>query len=219
MLSSSASVIVMEFSLGGICVFKRWIRKERAAVMKFVTATPANLHLPIWGLYMMTCQETMRRYEQPHVTPKAGLLLSLALIDMTDGKTPDSKRSFKGSFKRRFEKLRTTLGGFPSPLTASTSHQPSALGQENPGKEIHSVPHAVVVSGVQLVNPGDGASAVTSRQGISRVSFPRQTAHSRMQIIAPHPRYRDRSNPQVQIHLSLQWFRVNKLPNTCDSSD
>ena len=138
---------------------------------------------------------------------------------MTDGKTPDSKRSFKGSFKRRFEKLRTTLGGSPTPLTASTSPEPSALGQENPGKEIRSVPHAVGVSGVQLVNPGDGASAVTSRQGISRVSFATQTAHSRMQIIVPQPRYRDRSHPQFQVHQSLQWFRVNKLPNTCDSSD
>lgn len=190
MLSSS-----VEFYLGGIC----------------------NLHLPIWG----TCQETTRRYEQPHVTLKAGLLLSLALIDMTDGKTPDSKRPFKGSFKRRFEKLRTTLGGSPSQLTASTSPEPSALGQENPSKEIHSAPHAVVVSGVQSVNPGNGASAVTSRQGISRVSFTRQTAaaHSRMQIIAPHSRYRDRSNPQVQVHPSLQWFRVNKFQNVCDSSD
>jgi len=134
---------------------------------------------------------------------------------MTDGKTLTSKRSFKGFFKSRFERLRTAS---PSPLT--TSPEPSALGQENSGKEMHSVPHAIVVSGVQLVNPGNGGSAVTSQQGISRVSFPRQTAHSRMQIIAPQPRYRDRSNlPQVQAHPSRQSFRVSKLQNMCDSSD
>jgi hypothetical protein len=144
-------------------------------------------------------------------------LVSLALIDMTDGKTPTSKRSFKGFFKSR---LRTALGGSPSLSTPSTSPEPSALGQENPGEEMHSVPPAIVVSGVQLVKHGNSASAVTSRQGISRISFPRQTAHSRMQIIAPQPRYRDRSNlPQVQAHPSLQCFRVNKLQNLCDSSD
>ena len=91
------------------------------------------------------------------------------------------------------------LCGSPSP---STSPEPSALGQENPGTEMHSIPHAIIVSGAQLVNSGD--NAVTSRQGIFRVSFPRKTAHSRMQIIAPQPRYRDRSNlPQVQAPLSL----------------
>jgi len=137
---------------------------------------------------------------------------------MTDGKTPTSKRSFKGLFKSRFERLRSAS---PGPLTPSTtSPEPSALGQDNPCKEIHLAPHAIVVSGVQLVNPGNGASAVTSRQGISRVSFPRQIAHSRMQIIPPQPRHRDRSNlPRVQAHPPLQWFRVNKLQNTCDSSD
>ena len=136
---------------------------------------------------------------------------------MTDGKKLTSKRPFKGFFNSRFERLRTAS---PSPLTPSTSSEPSALGQENPSKEMHSIPHAIVVSGAQLVNSGNGASAVTSRQGISRVSFPRQTAHSRMQIIAPQARYRDRSNlPQVQTHSSLQWFRVHKLQNMCDSSD
>ena len=147
--------------------------------MEFVAATPAFL---FGALHDRTCQEATRRYEQPQVTPKAGPLLSLALIDMTDGNTPTSKRSFKGFFKSRFERLRTASS------TPSTSPEPSALGQENPGKEIHSVPHAIVVSGVQLVNPGDGDSAVTSQQGISHVPLPRQTAHSRMQIIAPQPR-------------------------------
>ena len=152
---------------------------------------------------------------RPHVTPQASLLLSLALIDMTDGKTPTSKHSSKGFFKSRFKRLRTTLGGSPRPSTPSTSPQPSALGQESPRNEMHSVSHAVVFSGAQLA---DGASAVTSQQGISPVSFPGQTAHSRLQIITPQPRYQDRSNrSQVQVHPSLQWFRVNKLENMCDS--
>ena len=195
MLLQSSSVIVMELSLGGICVFKRWIRKT---MMKFV-ATPGEFAPSYLGaLHDRTCQEATRRYEWPYVTLKVGLLLSPALTDMTDRKTPTSKHSSKGFLKSRFKRLRTSLGGSPTP---STSPEPSSLGQENPGKQIHLVPHAVVVSGVQLVNHGNGAAAVTSRQGISRISFPRQTAHSGMQIIAPQPRYRDRSNiPQVQSH-------------------
>lgn len=107
----------------------------------------------------------------------AGLFLSLALIDMTDRKMPTSKHSSKGPFTSRFKRLWTTLSGSPS---RSTPPEPSALGQENPGKDMHSVSHAIAVSGAQLVNPGIGAEAVASRQGTYRVSFPRQTAHSRM---------------------------------------
>jgi len=134
---------------------------------------------------------------------------------MTDGKMLPSKRSSKGPFKSLSKRLLAALGKSPTP---STSLEPSALGQENPGKEMYSVSHAIVASGTQLVNPGIGASAVTSRQGISRFSFPRQTVHSRMQIITP--RYRDHSDlSQVQAHPSLQKFRVNKFQNVCDSSN
>jgi len=105
---------------------------------------------------------------------------------MTDKKTPTPQRSSKGLFKGGFERLWTALRKSPS---RSTSPERSTLGQENPGEEMHLVSHAIVVSGAQLVDHGNEVSGVTSRQGISRISFPRQTAHSRMQMIAPQPRY------------------------------
>jgi len=86
---------------------------------------------------------------------------------MSDGKTSTFKRSSKGLLKR----LLMTLRKPPSP---STPPEPPALRQENPGEEIHSVSHAIGVSGAQSVNSGISASVVTSRQGNSRVSFPRQ---------------------------------------------
>jgi len=163
------------------------------------------------------------KFEQPHVTPKAGPLLSPALIDMTDGKTPTSKRSLKGFFKSRFERLRTAS---PSPLT--TSPQPSALGQENPGKEMHSVPHAIIVSGVQLVNPGNGASAVTGQQRISRISFSRanrsfQDADHRTPT--PIPRSQQSSSSSgpsvsavVQGEQTSEHLRFIRLTDVCRSA-